>query len=74
MPVVYLRAKFGMPGAIVLLITKPEAEENFRSAAMLLFYVLQSRPITVTEVAYFFGIYHRSLLRDHRVSGAGVGN
>ena len=72
MPVVYLRTRFGMPGSIGLLITKPEAEKIFCTAAMLLFYFLQSRPIIVTEVAYFSSIFHKALLRDHRVSGAGV--
>jgi hypothetical protein len=72
MPVVYLRTSFGMPGSVGLLIAKPEAEENFRTAAMLLFYFLQSRPIIVKEVAYFSNIYHKALFLDHRVSGAGV--
>ena len=73
MPVVYLRTRFGVPGSIGLLITKPEAEENVRTAAMLLLYFLQSRPIIVTEVVYFSHIFHKALLiRDHTVSGAGV--
>jgi len=61
-----------MPGSFGLLITKPEAEENFHTAVMLLFYFLQSRPIIVTEVAYFSSICHKALLRDHRINGAGV--
>jgi hypothetical protein len=39
---------------------------------MLLFYFLQSRPIIVTEVVSFSRIFHKTLLRDHTVSGAGV--
>jgi hypothetical protein len=61
-----------MPSSIGLLITKPEGEEDFRTAALLIFYFLQSRPIIVTEVVYFPRIFHKALLRDHTVSGAGV--
>ena len=72
MPVVYLRKRFGMPSSIGLLIAKLEAEENFPTAAMLLFYFLQSRHIIIIEVVYFPHIFHKALLRDHTVSGAGV--
>jgi len=72
MPVVYLCTRFGMPGSVGLLITKPEADENFHTATMLLFHFLQSRPIIVTEVAHFSNIYYKAWLRDHRISGAGV--
>ena len=72
MPVVYLLTRFCMPSTVGSLITKPEAEKNFRTAAMLLFYFLQSRPIIGTEIVYFSRIFHKALLRDHTVSGAGV--
>ena len=68
-PVVYLRTRFDMPVSTGLLISKPEAEENFHTLTMLLFYFLQSRPINLTEVAYFSNIYHKALLWDHRISG-----
>jgi hypothetical protein len=64
-----------MPESIVsLLITvKPTAQENFRSAAILLRVIFTCyKNIALTEVEYFLILYYYALFQALNVSGSNI--
>jgi hypothetical protein len=70
---VYLCTEFHMPSANRLLVTavKPKHKEKFRTADILLFYILEKKSFQ-RNVSYFSKIHCRTPFQDNHVRGAGV--